>query len=103
MPVCPESSRQELELDPHALPISRSNLSLRLTVRKSGLEDLDHVAKLATDHAEEKNHALFVDRRVLQTAEVNEIAIDVAVDEGPSALGLGLPRGPCTVRPWLGV
>src|SRR6266851_7098361 len=102
MTMCSESSRLELELDPHALPHSRSNLPLRLTVRKSGPENLDHVAELATDHAEEKNHALFVDRSMLQTAEMNEIAIEVALDEGPSALGLGLPRGPCTIGPWLG-
>src|SRR5437870_4857258 len=62
MTVCPERSRPELELDPQTLPNPRSDLPLRLAVGKTLPHDLDHVAKLATHHAKEKNHALFIDR-----------------------------------------
>jgi hypothetical protein len=73
MTVCPEFSRAEFELDAQPLPIARSHLSLRRAIRKSLLDHLHHLAKLVTDHAKEKNHAQFVDRGALETADADEV------------------------------
>jgi hypothetical protein len=68
-----------LELDTNTLPHScrSANPALRLAVGETRLDDFDNVAKLATDHAEEKDDSLFVDGRMLQTSKVDEVSVEI--------------------------
>src|SRR5207245_3808991 len=75
MSVFTECSRAEFEFDAHTLPNSRPDLSLRLAVWKARPDRLHDIAKLATNHAKEKNHGQFGYRGMLGTSEINEAAV----------------------------
>src|SRR5207249_4435314 len=54
--------------------------------------------KVASNHAEQKNHTLFVYRSVQETAEIDEIAVDVRVEPMHAAIASGSGRpGSCRV------
>ncbi len=64
MTVIAEVAALELKLDPYTLPLAGLNLALRFAVRKGGLNSLNEIAQLASDHAKQKNYAIFIYRFV---------------------------------------
>jgi len=78
----------ELELDPHALEAASAfHAPLRLAIGVAGLHALDYEAEVVGVHAEEEDDALLVDRRVLKGAEVDELAVGVALLRRPRGRG----------------
>jgi hypothetical protein len=71
----------ELELDPHALPLAGAYLALRFAIGEFGLNRLDRIAEFDSQHAEEKNDALLVDRFVAQASEVDRVPVCRALVE----------------------
>jgi hypothetical protein len=72
MTMVQEVSAPELDANPFPRVPGLTHLSLGLAVRKPGGHTLDDITELARNHAEQKHHALLVDRRVLQAAKIQE-------------------------------
>jgi hypothetical protein len=66
----------KLKFDPHWLPLVRSHLALRPTIRESSLNDLNHVAELFGYHSEQEDNTLFVHGLMTKTAKINGIPVD---------------------------
>ena len=72
MAVFAKLAAGEFELDPHPLPAMVVYAAFRLAVRISRLDPFDNQAELRADHAEQVDDALFIDRFMLQTAEIEQ-------------------------------
>lgn len=77
MAVIPEIPTLEFELDQHSLPpVSHlSDKTLSLAIGEWAGDAFDYEAKIASDHAEQKYHALLVDRSVTQRAEITNQSV----------------------------
>src|SRR5574341_702307 len=66
----------KLKFDPHWLPLVRSHLALRLTIRESGLNDLNHVPELFGYHSEQEDNTLFVHGLMTKTPKIDGVSVD---------------------------
>ena len=82
VPVVAEIAALEFKFDVDALPALRRDLALGFAVGEAGLDGLDDVAEFSGDHAEQKHHAVFVDRLVAEATEVHGPAIAWAAVQG---------------------
>jgi hypothetical protein len=64
-----------LEFNPHPLPFTDLKLPLAFAIRKAVLNGLDKEAKLAGNHAEEKDYTLLVHGLMPQAPEIYRIAV----------------------------
>jgi len=64
VPVITEVAAAKLKLDPDSLPalVATIDTTFCLAVWVSGMNGLDNEPQFITDHAEQENNALFVDR-----------------------------------------
>src|SRR5580658_6210974 len=73
--VAAEIAAFKFEFEVDALPAFGSDLALGFAVGEAGLHGFDDVAEFLGDHAEEKDHALFVDGLVAEAAKVHGMAV----------------------------
>src|SRR5690606_10375241 len=85
----------ELELNPHALPtiVPAVNASLGLAVRKCRLDCFDDQPQFRAYHAEQIDHALFIDRCVPEAAEVDRRSEDQPIAFRPFGARCGRYSG----------
>jgi len=64
MAMIPKVAAVKLKLDPNPLPSIALGIdtSFGLTVRVRSMDSLNDEAQFVTDHAEQENHPLFIDR-----------------------------------------
>ena len=98
--VVAEIAALKFEFDVDALPALRRDLALGFAVGEAGLDGLDDVAEFSGDHAEQKHHALFIDRLVAEATEVHGLAIaGAAVQRRMAKFGGRELRGRLRARP----
>ena len=88
----------EFELDSHPLPLARIHLALRLAIGVPGLYGFNVIPHFASDHSEEEDDALLVDRLMPEPTEVNRIPVRRAAIKFGMSVTLGERRRGSTLR-----
>src|SRR5262249_44879455 len=80
--VVAEVAAFEFEFDVDALPAMGSDLALGFAIGEGGLDGFDDVAEFPSDHAKEKDDALFVDRLVTKATKIHGATVACAIGQG---------------------